>query len=119
MGGRAKGVPNVVTRSVRASIIEGLAQAGGGGPEGVVNYVRKVATENSSLGVALLSLVCPRQAHVEVTRNEQVLLTIEDLDNSLRRAGLPVTAEAFRLDFRGDPAEDATEAEILEPAPEK
>ena len=55
----------------------------------------------------------PRQSHVDVTRNEQVLLTVEDLDRSLIASGLPPTRQVFGLDFRGDPVEDATEAELV------
>jgi hypothetical protein len=112
-GGRTKGRANLITRSVRESIIEGLSRAGGGGPEGVVNYVRRVALEDSRLGVAMLSLVAPRQAHVEVVRNEQMLVTIEDLNASLIKAGLPTSREIFALDFCGDAVADVAEAEVV------
>ena len=46
MGGRARGQPNVVTRSVREGIIAGLNAAGGVG--GVADYVTKVALQDQS-----------------------------------------------------------------------
>src|SRR6476659_5059213 len=108
-GGRVRGQPNVVTRSVREGIIAGLNAAGGVG--GVADYVTKVALQDHRLGVAMMSLVVPRQANIDVTRNEQMLVTIEDLDRSLLASGLPMTREIFALDFsRG---EDTTEAEVV------
>jgi len=104
-----RGQPNVVTRSVREGIIAGLNAAGGVG--GVADYVTKVALQDHRLGVAMMSLVVPRQANIDVTRNEQMLVTIEDLDRSLLASGLPMTREIFALDFsRG---EDTTEAEVV------
>ena len=41
-------------------------------------------------------------------------MTVQQLDESLRQAGLPTTSEVFRLDFRGDPVEDVTEAEVVD-----
>jgi len=114
IAGREKGTPNVVTRTIREGIIEGLNRAGG--PGGVADYVCRVALEDPKLGVQMMSLVVPRQAHVEVTRNEQALLTVEQLDASLIASGLPPTKEIFALDFARGPIE---EAEVLEPAPEK
>ena len=103
------------SRSVREGIIAGLNAAGGVG--GVADYVTKVALQDHRLGVTMMSLVVPRAVDA-VVRNEVQLLTVQQLDESLRQAGLPTTAEVFRLDFRGDPVEDATEAEILESEPE-
>ena len=115
--GARKGMLNVVTRTIREGIIEGLHRAGGVG--GVADYVCRVALEDPKLGVQMMALVVPRQAHVEVTRNEVQLLTVQQLDESLRQAGLPTTSEVFRLDYRGDPVEDATEAEIFAEAATK
>ena len=39
---------------------------------------------------------------------------LEQLDESLRQAGLPASREIFSLDFRGpDPVEAITEAEVV------
>jgi hypothetical protein len=115
IGGREKGTPNVITRSVREAIIAGLNAAGG--PEGMIAYVTRVALEDYRLGVAMMALVCPRQADVTF-RSEPVLMSVEDLDRSLIEAGLPPTKQIYGLDFKGTagPIEEAEEAEIL-PAP--
>jgi hypothetical protein len=115
MGGRTKGQQNVVTRTIREGIIAGLNAARGVG--GVADYVAKVALEDYRLGVAMMSLVCSRQAHVDVTRNDEVLLTIEDLDRSLVASGLPKSSEIFKIDYRGTPVPEAEEAEIVPPEP--
>jgi hypothetical protein len=110
-GGRARGEPNVVTRTIREGIIAGLNAAGG--VEGVAAYVTRVALEDYRLGVAMMALVTPRQADVTI-RNEP-LVTIEDLDRSLIAKGLPPTAEAFRLEYTTiDADEDVTEVEVVE-----
>ena len=110
-GGRVRGQQNVVTRTIREGIIDGLNAAGGAG--GVADYVTRIALEDPKLAVQMMALVVPRQAHVEVTRNEQVLLTIDQLDESLRRAGLPVSNQIFALDFKGSDPEDVAEAEVV------
>ena len=112
MGGRARGQPNVVTRSVREGIIAGLNAAGGVG--GVADYVTKVALQDHRLGVAMMSLVVPRQNHVDVTRSEQVLLTVEDLDRSLIASGLLPTRQVFALDYSSDVD---SEVEVSESSP--
>jgi hypothetical protein len=104
-GGRARGEPNVVTRTIRESVVEGINRAGGGGPEGVVQYAEQAARKDYRYGIAMLQLVVPKAIEATVRHEEQVLLTVEDLDESLRQAGLPPTKEIFALDYRGDPAE--------------
>src|SRR6476469_4357289 len=61
--GREKGTPNVVTRSIRQGIIDGLNAAGG--PEGVAAYVCRTALADPKLGVQMMSLVVPRQANID------------------------------------------------------
>ncbi len=79
----------------------------------MADFVTKVALADYRLGVAMMSLVCPKAIDATV-RHEPVLVTVEDLDRSLVAAGLPTSNEVFKLDYRGDPAESVTEAEIIE-----
>jgi hypothetical protein len=107
-GGRAKGQQNIISRSVRQSILEGINRAGGGGPEGVVRYVHAAAKESYRYGIAMLALVTPKAVEA-VVRHEEVLLSIEDLDRSLVEAGLPPTREIFHLGYYSDSNADASE----------
>jgi hypothetical protein len=65
--------------------------------------------------IPLLSIIVPRQLSADIRKTEVQLLSLEQLDETLRAAGLPVSsAETFRLDYRGsDPVEEATEAEYV------
>ena len=113
-GGRRKGSVNRTTKSSREAIITALNESD---PDGMVGTIKKLIRKNLDNVIPLLQLVTPKQADISF-RHETPLLTIADLDESLRLAGLPVTAEAFKLDFRGpDPVEDVTEAELIEPPP--
>ena len=46
-GGRQKGTPNKFTKDLREAIIEGARAAGGGGKEGLVNYFKARAEDES------------------------------------------------------------------------
>ena len=66
-------------------------------------------------GIALLSMVTPRHLNADVTiRNEPVITTIEQLDAELAKAGLPPSREIFKIDYKGTPAPEADEAEVVE-----
>ena len=112
LGGRVSGQPNVVTRSVRESIIAGLNAAGG--PQGMAAYVTRVALEDPKLGVAMMALVCPKAIEATVRHEDQVLLSVEQLDESLRQAGLPPSKEIFALDFKGTSVPEPEEAEVVD-----
>jgi hypothetical protein len=113
-GGRRRGSVNRTTKSSREAIIQALNECD---PDGMVGTIKKLVRKNLDNVIPLLQLVTPKQADVTF-RNETPLLTIEQLDESLRAAGLPVTAEAFKLDFRGpDPVEEVTEADLIEQPP--
>jgi hypothetical protein len=117
IGGRARGVPNVVTRSTREAILEGLTIAGNSmGREGIVSYVVAAAKADFRHGIALLSMVTPRHLNADVTiRNEPVITTIEQLDAELAKAGLPPSREIFAISYKESPApSDADEAEFVE-----
>jgi hypothetical protein len=113
LGGRAKGTANLISRSVRESIIEGLARAGGGGPEGVVRYVTAAAKADYKYGIALMSLVCPKAIEANIRHEQATLVTIEDLDIELQKAGLPPSSEIFKVDYKGSqtPEEPAVDGE--------
>ena len=110
-GGRQRGQQNITSARVREAIILGLEAAGDGN---MADYVTKVALADHRLGVAMMSLVCPKAIDATV-RHEPVLVTVEDLDRSLIASGLPPTRQVFGIDFRGsDTVEDDTEAMAVE-----
>jgi hypothetical protein len=115
--GRARGTPNIIPRSTREAIFQGLAIAGNTmGKEGIVSYVVEAALADFKYGIALLSMVTPRHLNADVTiRNEPVITTIGQLDAELAKAGLPPSGEIFKIDFKGSPApSDVDEAEVVE-----
>ena len=59
-----------------------------------------------------MALVVPRAVDA-VVRNEVQLLTIQQLDESLRAAGLPVTKEVFQLQYSSGADAEVTEAELV------
>jgi len=120
LGGRECGVPNVITRSTREAILEGLTIAGNSmGRQGIVSYVVAAAKADFRHGIALLSMVTPRHLNADVTiRNEPVITTVEQLDAELSKAGLPPSGEIFKIDFQGNPTpSDANEAELIDETP--
>jgi len=114
MGGRRKGSVNRTTKSSREAIITALNESD---PDGMVGVIKKLVRKNLDNVIPLLQLVTPRTADVTF-RNEAPLLTIEQLDESLRQAGLPVTRQVFALDYSSDADIEADEVELLESAPE-
>ena len=61
----------------------------------------------------MMALVCPKAIEASIRHEEQVLLSVEDLDRSLVQAGLPKSQEIFRLDYKGTPI-DAEEGEVVQ-----
>jgi len=78
----------------------------------MVGTIKKLIRKNLDNVIPLLQLVTPKQADVTF-RNETPLLTIDQLDESLRQAGLPVTRQVFALDYFSDADTEVTEAEIV------
>ena len=119
IAGREKGTPNVVTRNSREAIVAALNAYGrdGAGKQGMIGFCLRLLDEDIGRnGLALLSLITPRQLHAEVTsRNEQVLLTIADLDQDLARRRLPCTQEIFKLDYKGN---ELADNDVVVPADE-
>ena len=113
-GGRLKGQQNHVSRSTREAILQGLEIAGNTmGRQGLISYIVAAARADFKYGVAMLGMVTPRTAHIDVTSCEQNFVSIADLDASLVAAGLPATREVFQLDYRST-APEAEETEVVE-----
>jgi hypothetical protein len=111
-----RGQRNIVTRSIREGIIDGLNAAGG--REGVAAYVTKIALEDPKLAVQMMALVVPRAIDATV-RHEEPFMTIEQLDESLRQRGLPVSREIFQLNYDRGVDEDPAELEVVAEDPQK
>ena len=78
----------------------------------MVGTIKKLIRKNLDNVIPLLQLVTPKQADITF-RDETPLLTIEQLDESLRQAGLPVTRQVFALDYSRMPTPRSTEAEVV------
>ncbi|MEM8794090.1 MAG: DUF5681 domain-containing protein [Pseudomonadota bacterium] len=59
--GRPKGVPNKSTALLKDAILKAAQEAGGGGEEGLVTYLKQQATENPGPFMTLLGKVLPHQ----------------------------------------------------------
>jgi hypothetical protein len=60
-GGRKKGVPNKFTASLKQAILDAAQIAGGGGQEGLRDYLVRQAHENPGPFMGLLGRVLPHQ----------------------------------------------------------
>jgi hypothetical protein len=60
-GGRKKGVPNRFTASLKQAILDAAQIAGGGGQEGLRDYLVRQAHENPGPFMSLLARVLPHQ----------------------------------------------------------
>jgi hypothetical protein len=113
IGGREKGQQNILPRTTREAIREGLEAAGNTmGPSGIVTYVTQAALADFKFGCALLNMITPKTAHLDITRHDHTFVSISDLDAELHRQGLPASSEIFKLDYAGTPVEDDT-AEVV------
>lgn len=59
--GRPKGVPNKNTALLKDAILKAAQAAGGGGDQGLVNYLTAQATETPAAFMSLLGKVLPMQ----------------------------------------------------------
>ena len=73
----------------------------------MADLVTKIAVQDHRLAVAMLGLVCPKAIDATVRHEQQMLLSVEDLDRSLASVGLPSSREIFQLDY-------SSEAEVVE-----
>lgn len=123
--GRRKGGANHIPKYTQAVILEALHTYGknGTGRGGIIGLLHGAFRQDIRHAISLLITITPKILEQNITRTAEVLLSIEDVDRSLRQAGLPTTSEVFRLDWRGsDPVEEDTEGELAteaESAPSK
>lgn len=75
-GGRAKGTPNKTTALLKDAILT-AAELAGGGKEGLVNYLKKQASDNPGPFMALLGKVLPLQISGDP---ENPILTITKIE---------------------------------------
>ena len=94
-GGRAPGTPNHFSLNTREAIVIALNNLGGGGQDGLINWIEGAVKEDTSFGIKLLTAIVPRQADIHVTRTAPEVRTIEDLDRSLIAAECIGTIAGF------------------------
>ncbi|MGE8129023.1 hypothetical protein ACQKQD_18780 [Methylobacterium sp. NPDC080182] len=75
--GRPKGVPNKSTALLKDAILKAAQAAGGGGEEGLVNYLTAQATETPAAFMSLLGKVLPMQVVGDEDNPVQHLVKIE------------------------------------------
>lgn len=82
-GGRTKGTPNKLTRTLKEAILEAAERAGGKG--GTVEYLERQATANPTAFMSLLGKVLPMQVqgpdNEDGTPGEIVLRLIDARSN--------------------------------------
>lgn len=59
--GRPKGVPNKTTTLLKEAILRAANEAGGGGPDGTIEYLTLQAHQNPAAFMGLLGKVLPMQ----------------------------------------------------------
>ncbi len=98
MGGRTQGTPNVMTRELKAAILEAAHRLGsnGKGKDGVVGYLTHLAKDDLKTFVTLLSAVLPLQIKKEA-KNRRYYYdhkpvrypTVAEIRENMREAGFP------------------------------
>jgi hypothetical protein len=76
-GGRQKGTPNKTTALLKDAILKAAEAAGGGGEDGLVNYLTTQATETPTAFMSLLGKVLPMQLVGDEENPVQHLVKIE------------------------------------------
>ena len=97
--------------NTREAIVIALNNLGGGGQDGLINWIEDAVREDTGFGIKLLTAIVPRQSDIHVTRTTPEIRTIEALDEELRKLNLPCTRELYGIDYKGSPI-DADEAEV-------
>jgi len=72
--GRPKGVPNKTTALLKDAVLKAAEAAGGGGPDGLVNYLVAQAKQNPTPFLSLLGRVLPMQVSDEVDKSVSVTI---------------------------------------------
>ena len=81
-GGRKKGTPNKTTALLKDAILMAAQKAGGGGDEGITNYLLDQADDNPVAFMSLLGKVLPMQ----VTGEDGDAIKIETVVRRVVRA---------------------------------
>jgi hypothetical protein len=72
--GRPKGTPNRLTVCLKTAILKAAETAGGGEPDGLVNYLVAQAKQNPTPFLSLLGRVLPMQVSEEVDKSVSVTI---------------------------------------------
>lgn len=81
--GRPKGVPNKATALLKDAVLKAAETAGGGEPDGLVNYLVAQATkENAAPFLSLLARVLPMQVSGEDEGIRVIIRRIVDVEKS-------------------------------------
>ena len=72
--GRPKGVPNKTTALLKDAVLKAAETAGGGEPDGLVNYLVEQAQRNPAPFLSLLGKVMPTQVSSEDDKNIRVTI---------------------------------------------
>ncbi|MGX9980694.1 hypothetical protein [Methylobacterium fujisawaense] len=75
--GRPKGVPNKTTALLKDAILKAAQTAGGGGDEGIANYLAERAIDTPGPFLALLGKVLPMQIAGDEDNPVQHIVKIE------------------------------------------
>lgn len=75
--GRPKGVPNKTTALLKDAILKAAQTAGGGGDEGIANYLAERAIDTPGPFLALLGKVLPMQIAGDEENPVQHIVKIE------------------------------------------
>jgi len=75
MLGRKKGVPERNTRLLREAFILAAEAAGGGGPDGLVNYLTAQANKHPAVFITALSKCMPLQVEARGNGNVTIHIT--------------------------------------------
>jgi hypothetical protein len=117
MGGRTPGTPNVMTRELKAAILEAAHRLGsdGKGKDGVVGYLTRLAKNDIKTFVTLLSAVLPLQAKEEArNRIDEPYPTFAEMQQRMRDRGFPMLLMRLEpvvsLMNRGKSASEAMQA---------
>jgi hypothetical protein len=108
---------NHIPRYSQAVILEALHTFGedGRGRNGIIGLIHRAIREDVKHAIHLLVAITPKLLEHNITRTEVHFTTIEQLDAELAKQGLPPTQQIFAVDFRGTPASDVAESEVIEP----
>jgi hypothetical protein len=87
--GRPKGVPNKTTTLLKDAVLKAAETAGGGGPDGLVNYLVAQAKQNPGPFMTLLGKVLPTQVSGE---DDELRITIRNIVVEERRDTEPPEA---------------------------